>query len=357
MRPRNSKSSQDVPGREGFSLLEMLAATAVFLLLIGVVLKMTQATADSWSSSTGKTEGFRDARAAFSTITKAVSQATLNPYFDYADASGAFRGPGTTGSFIPKQYLRRSDLHFVSGKNLLSGTVSDAVTHSIFFQAPLGFTRSASYVDMDGFLNACGFYVFYGVDPSIPANIKDAVPSPHRFRLMQFLQPSERLAIYDSSVTGGNPNWNTATWFSKPIGLPDPPVSQLAENVVALLIVPKYSERDEVANGAQLTDDFEYDSRDSSSVGTVNQLPPAVEVVLVVIDETSAARLADSASPPSLGLDSLFQETSDLETDLSILERNLGALPGNAAGNAIPLRYQIFRTEISLRGSKWSTQK
>jgi len=67
--------------------------------------------------------------------------------------------------------------------------------------------------------------------------------------------------------------------------------------------------------------------------------------------------LADSASPPSLGLDVLFQKTADLETDLSTLEKNLGALPGNSAGNAIPLRYQIFRTEISLRSSKWSTQK
>jgi len=338
-------------------LLEMLAATAVFLLLIGVVLKMTQATADSWSNSTGKTEGFRDARAAFSVITKAVSQATLNPYFDYADASGAFRSSGTVGTFVPKQYLRRSDLHFVSGKSLLSGTVSDPVTHSIFFQAPLGFTRSASYVDMDGFLNACGFYVFYGVDPSIPAHLKDAVPTHHRFRLMQFLQPSERLAIYDSSITGGNPNWNTAAWFTKPLGQPDPPASQLAENVVALLVVPKYSERDEVENTAPLTDDFEYDSRNSTAIGTLNQLPPALEVILVVIDETSAARLADSASPPSLGLDVLFQKTADLETDLSTLEKNLGALPGNPAGNAIPLRYQIFRTEISLRSSKWSTQK
>jgi uncharacterized protein (TIGR02599 family) len=335
----------------------MLAATAVFLLLIGVVLKMTQATADSWSSSTGKTEGFRDARAAFSTITKAVSQATLNPYFDYADDSGNFRASGASGGFVPKQYLRRSDLHFVSGKSLLSATIPSATTHSVFFQAPLGYTRTGAYADMEGFLNACGFYVFYGKDPSLPEHLKDAVPTPSRFRLMQFLQPSEGLAIYDSSITGGSPNWNTSTWFTKPIGLPDPPVSQLAENVVALVVVPKYSSRDEVANSASLTDDFEYDSRDAASVGTHNQLPPAVEVILVVIDEISASRLGSSGVAPNLGINSLFQNTSNLDADLSTLERNLGALPGNAAGNSIPLRYQIFRTEISLRSSKWSTQK
>jgi uncharacterized protein (TIGR02599 family) len=342
--------------RGGFSLLEMLAATAVFILLVGVVLKMTQATADSWSSSTGKTEGVRDARAAFATITKAVSQATLNPYFDYADSSGNFRD-AAAGTFTPARYLRRSDLHFIAGRDLLSATIQNSVGHAVFFQAPLGYTRSATYADMEGFLNACGFYVFYGPDPALPSHLDGVVPSPNRFRLMQFLQPSENLAIFDSSVTGGKTNWSNKTWFTGPLGASGPPASQLAENVVALVVNPKMSENDEISAGSPLTADFDYDSRDAASVSTHNQLPPVVEIILVVIDEKSASRLPVGASPPELGQASLFQETDKIESDLAELEKNLSAQPGNAAGNAIPLRYQIFRTEVSLRGSKWSAQQ
>lgn len=332
----------------------MLAATVVFLLLIGIVLKMTQATADSWSSSTGKTEGFRDARMAFSTITKALSQATLNTYFDYANTTGDFRD-AASGAFTPSRYLRRSDLHFITGKSLLQSAVTNPVTHSLFFQAPLGYTRAATYSEMNGLLNACGFYVFYGSDPDIPSSLASVLPVPKRFRLMQFLQPSENLAIYDSSVTGNKTNWNSTKWFTDAMGQSDPPVSQLAENVVAMVVFPKYSERDSAVAGGLLSDNYEYDSRNAASTETHNQMPPVVEVILVVIDETSASRLGESSSPPNLGLDSLFKEASKLDADLASLEKNLGALPGNTSGNTIPLRYQIFRTEVALRGAKWST--
>jgi uncharacterized protein (TIGR02599 family) len=340
---------------QGFSLVELLVASVVFLILIGLVLKMTQTTADIWSGSTGKTEGFRDSRMVFTTITKALSQATLNPYFDYADAGGNFRDPGSP-TFTPTRYLRRSDLHFVTGKNLLPSGVPNPVTQAVFFQAPLGYSRTPAYADMEGFLNACGFYVSYGGDPAIPSHLGAALPaSRQRFRLMQFLQPSENLSIYDPSVTGGQTTWDNTKWFSDALTGSNPPVSQLAENVVALVVHPKFSDNDAVA-GAPLSADYEFNSRAASATSTKNQLPPVVEVILVAIDEVSAARLGDSSTPPSLGLDPLFQDTSKLEADVATLEKNLGALPGNPAGNTIPLRYQIFRTEIALRGAKWSTQ-
>ena len=351
-----SKSLKLEEDCRGFSLLEMMAATAVFLLLIVTVLKMTQATADSWSSSTGKTEGFRDARMAFTTITKAVSQATLNTYYDYADAGGIFRDSASAGSFTPSRYQRRSDLHFVTGKSLLQSAVPNSVTGAIFFQAPLGYSRTSSYAEMSGLLNACGFYVYYGTDPDTPSQLAGVVPSSKRFRLMQFLQPSENLAIYDASVTGNSANWSSTKWFTNALAQSDPPVSQLAENVVALVVHPKYSERDAAA-GTPLSSNYEYDSRNAASPETLNQMPPVVEIVLVVIDEVSASRLGDGSSPPNLGLNALFQETSKLESDIASLEANLGALPGNQAGNVIPLRYQIFRTEVALRGSKWSTHQ
>lgn len=341
----------------GFSLLEMLAASAVFLLLVGLVLKMTQATADSWTNSTGKTESFRDARAAFATITRAVGQATLNPYFDYADASGKFRDQVSSGSFTPTQYIRRSDLQFVAGKNLLGNTVQNSIGDAIFFLAPLGFTLDGSYRNMDGFLNACGFYVFYGEDPSVPAHLSGVLPASRRkFRLMQFLQPTENLAIYDTSVTNGSANWRNTKWFTDALARTSAPASQLAENVVALVIRPKASDTDAAASNAILSPDYEYDSRDAGSPASWNQLPPVVEVVMVVIDDTSALRLGNGATPPDLGGNDLFQDASKLESDLAQLEKNLAAVDGNAAGNTIPLRYQVFRTEVALRSAKWSSQ-
>lgn len=341
----------------GFSLLEMLAASAVFLLLIGLVLKMTQATADSWMNSTGKTESFRDARSAFATITKAVGQATLNPYFDYADASGNFRDQVSSGSFTPTQYVRRSDLQFIAGKNLLADAVQNPVGHAAFFLAPLGYTLDGSYRNMDGFLNACGFYVFYGDDPAVPARLAGAIPASRRkFRLMQFLQPTEDLAIYDASVTNGSANWRNTRWFSDAVAGSAAPVSQLAENVVALVILPKASDTDETASGVALSPDYEYDSRDAGTPSRLNQLPPVVEVVMVVIDDASALRLGNSSTPPNLGLGNLFQDSAKLESDLAQLEKNLAALDGNAAGNTVPLRYQVFRTEVALRSARWSSK-
>ncbi len=231
------------------------------------------------------------------------------------------------------------------------------MTHAIFFLAPLGYSLDAGYRSLDGFLNACGFYVYYGEDPAVPTRLSGAIPaSRHKFRLMQFLQPTENLAIYDASVTGGSANWRNTKWFGDALARSSAPVSQLAENVVALVIRPKASESDQTASGTVLAPQYEYDSRDAASLPTWNQLPPVVEIVMVVLDDTSAMRLGDGATPPSLGMENLFQDATQLENDLDQLEKNLSAATGNASGNTIPLRYQVFRTEVALRSAKWSKQ-
>jgi uncharacterized protein (TIGR02599 family) len=292
-------------------------------------------------------------------MTRDISQATLNTYFDYTDSSGAFRVPGDA-SFVPAKYMRRSDLHFITGKNLLAGAapgVTGTITHSLFFQAPLGYANNASYNNLESLLNACGFYVFYGPDVSKPGFL-GGVPDRHRFRLMQFAQPSEGLMIYDSSVAGvpASPNWDNRNWFVDP--LKSSPgsalISQLAENVVALVILPNYAKKDKADSDAPLSADYEYNSRNRSNTKTLHQLPPVIQIVMVIIDEASAVRLGNTATPPNLGLAPLFKESAKLNDDLAELEKNLGALPGNAAGNTIPLRYEVFQTEVAIRGAKWS---
>ncbi|PTY03626.1 hypothetical protein DB346_07080 [Verrucomicrobia bacterium LW23] len=354
--------------RLAFSLVELLVSMAVLLVMTVIIFHITRSTADVWRNSSGKIEGFRNARGVYETVTRMVSQATLNTYFDYVDDDGLFRDTSNTNAlrnFTPVDYARRSDLHFICGKSVLpAATVPDTVTHSVFFHAPLGHTGAGStnYLGMSYLLNACGLYVCYGKDPTTPGFLATAgVGDRYRFRLMQFLQPSENLRTYDPVVTGGSPAWNNKNWFvpaiQADVASAAPTVlSQLADNVVALVILPKYSVSDQAASGAALAPDYEYDSRNRSNARTFHQLPPIIEVVMVVIDEASALKLGNTATPPNLGLASLFQDSAMLAEDLRTLEANLGALPGNPAGNKIPLRYQVFQSSVSVRGAKWSSE-
>src|SRR5690606_10668269 len=126
-------------------------------------------------------------RNAFTAITRQLSQATLNTYYDY------LLDPDTG---IPTRYIRQSDLHFVAGKDL----IANQQTHAVFFQAPLGYTTAAPYSDMDTLLNASGFFLMRGTDQERPAflnTLPNSPPDNVRFRLMQFLQPAENLSIYN----------------------------------------------------------------------------------------------------------------------------------------------------------------
>ncbi|CAN5794445.1 hypothetical protein BH09VER1_BH09VER1_19340 [soil metagenome] len=351
-----------VGSRRGFTLVEMLVAVTVFLMILVVVFQVTKATTSIWKNSSGKIAAFAEARGAFEAMTRTISQATLNTYVDYEDSSGAFRDPGAIGTFVPTKYARRSDLQFLCGKGLLSGSgLANPITQSLFFQAPMGYSRSAGYKGMQGMLNACGFFVYYGTDMAKPSFLPGSLPNRNRFRLMQFLQPTENLSIYDSSVTGGSTVWNNKDWFIKALAADvastsPTSVSQIADNVVALIIAPKNSASDDAASPANAIATYDYNTRDPdpAKAYSLNQLPAVIQVVMAVIDDASAAKLGDSATPPNLTAGTNFSNPTDLKTNLAILEKNLSALPGNAAGNTIPLRFEFFTTEVAIPAAKWS---
>lgn len=348
--------------RSAFTLVELLVAMAVFLILMVLVFQIVQGTTKIWTSSAGKVTAFNEAREAFEAITRTISQATLNPYVDYVDSTGAFRNPSTASTFIPASYGRRSDLHFISGKALLANSaVSQPVGHSVFFQAPLGYSQTTSNLGLQNLLNACGFYLFYGVDPAKPSALSTIIPNTYRFRLMQFVQPAESLSIYDPSITSGSASWDNENWFLNPLQTDATAstmvsTSEMAENVVALAILPEYSQTDQTTAGTPLSADYEYDSRNAANKTYFHQLPPLVQVVMFVIDEKSAVLLGNSASPPNLGVSVLFQDSTKLSADIATLENNLSAAPGNAAANKLPLRFEVFQSEVALPGSKWSSK-
>ena len=104
---------------------------------------------------------------------------------------------------------------------------------------------------------------------------------------MQYFQPAQNLKVYESGAAEKD-------WFQAPLASNSPPVGILAENVLAIVILPKLSKADEVeatskGKTSTLAPDFEYDTRKVTTEGlTDHQLSPVVEVIMVAIDEISA---------------------------------------------------------------------
>ena len=84
---------RDVRGPTAFTLVELMVSVVIVMLLMLLLLTITDATRKTWVTTTARAEQFRGARAGFESMTRRLSQATLNTYWDYFDASGAARTP------------------------------------------------------------------------------------------------------------------------------------------------------------------------------------------------------------------------------------------------------------------------
>ncbi len=149
----------------GFTLVELMVSMAILSLMVVLLAGMVDHVSSIWTFTRSRVEQFRQAREGFESITRRLSQATLNTYYDYADASGNLRTPDNASTFVPFRYTRVSELRFVSGPNLASlATPSDPnspapprPTHSVFFQAPLGLVGDpSSYGSLENLLNTWG---------------------------------------------------------------------------------------------------------------------------------------------------------------------------------------------------------
>ena len=136
----------------------------------------------------------------------------------------------------------------------------------------------------------------------------------------------------------------------------------MADNVIALIILPKLSEKDRGAQPTKigsLAPDYQFDSwrikkKDSGLAGEANavrenKLPPIVQVIMVAIDETSALRVPKGSIPDWTIRDrQLFTDVTDeanLLTDLGELETRL---------QKDKVNYRVFSTDVVIRSSKWS---
>ena len=267
---------------------------------------------------------------------------------------------GGNDSFTPDHYTRLSELRFICGPKLAGDLASTPPrpTHAVFFQAPLGLTSGSAYARLENLLNTVGCFIEFGSDNALrPPCIEQAKGAVlrYRFRLKELIEPSESLCIYQN--TSGNANtYSGKDWFSTPLGNTGggnaPWTRVLAENVIALVLLPKLAAGD-VNNATQLSGSYSYDSTATNANATLNpknQLPPVVNVTMVAIDENSASRLANryGASIPDLGLNGLFADAANLSRDLQQLEDKLTALGVN---------YRVFTADVPIRAAKWSQEQ
>lgn len=373
--------------RRAFTLLELLAATAVLLVVMVVLLQLVGGVGEIWKSSTGKISAFQNARSAFATLNRTLARATLNTYNDYVDASGNYRTTGTSGnstSFVPAKFARASELHFLSGPAHLIVPNANAQNNpgdAVFFQAPLGETDNNQLTSLNRTLNSTGFYIQYGdADTSLLPNwLQGLFSSTKRFRLVQYVEPTEGLDVYQTVAAGGYPAKSSGSGWLSPFSAnqtssgTSPRARVLAEDVCLLVIRPRLAPKDEEAaaaliggtyedetRGSILSPNYHYDSRawqadypsgrvDSNHKELMrNQVPPIVDVAMVSVDRRSLARFDQtSASPPAelLVPSGKFTDSAKFEEDLAAYSSQL---------SEARIRHRVFRTSVEIQGSKWS---
>jgi len=312
--------------RAGFTILEVMVASAVFVLLLGLLMSTISQTSTVTRRATEKVSAFQGARSAFELLTSKLSQATMNSYWDYDSPT------------TPTKYIRKSELHFVvgpAGQTPLPGT--SGTGQAVFFQAPGGASENPTYSGMENLLNAYGYYIQYEQEDELPFRTSSTLK--YRYRLMQAIVDTEDLQVYSSNEITGK-DW-----------IKDYNSAVLAENIVYMAIWPRKTSSED-STGATLTSNFSYNSRNGTSTSpqpeTANQLPPTLQVTMVAIDETSAARFCTTSTPPTQitgALAGLFQvsNTTDFDADLDKLTTSL------AQNN---IQFRVFTSIVPMRESK-----
>ncbi len=333
--------------KAGFSLVEVLVSMVVLILIMAVIFSVTSQTSLLWQGTRSKITSFQNARAAFDSVTHNLAQATLNHYYDYYDAGWNPRS-ANGAAFVPKYYGRYSDLHFVCGPvdTLFSASLlGTKQSHAVFFQAPLGFVNdTTTYSQSNSLLNATGYYVEFSDNTnssSLPAFLQATTAmNQKRFRLMQWVQPSEKFMLYDSSLLSADPTgWYTTLTTNKD------QCRVVADNVIALILQPQSTTGD-----TTLAPNYAYDSYLAKyDPARSHLLPPLIQVTMVAIDSPSATRLYQkykNAEPP-LYSSSLFLDATKYKADLAQLE---ATLQGGYGGPK--LNYRLFTATINTRDCK-----
>lgn len=384
--------------RAGFTLIELLVSMTFLVILMLVVTQVVSMVQRSWVRENSRVSQFREARIAFDTLSRNLSQATLNTYWENefdplgSDSAGQSRTKA-------KSYVRRSELQFICGPSsqVMAGAAGKASSypgHAVFFQAPLGVTRliaatgdQANTENMVNLLCGRGYFVEWGSDapyrPPFLESVK-SVPTRSRLRLMEYSPTAEMNRIYDTTLrplvdnaTGVN---NGKRWYNEgdyaviKSAVKDGETvatraftRPIAENILALIIAPQLEKTGSTVVPYSIAPQFLYDStltlnpgatKGTNPQGTQHLLPPLLKVTMVALDERSGEFLAraenDKLRQEVLdAVGSMFTNAASLEQELDGVNGGQGTLEKLLISKK--LSYRFFTTTIALKQSRWSS--
>ena len=353
---------------KAFTIVELLVSTVVLSLLMLVCVSTVDVVRRSTTNVRSKTQQYREARQAFELITKTISQATLNTYWDYYynDTASNEAPKGTVKP--PNAYIRHSELQFQSGAStqLLGKTATSAKNpgHAIFFQAPLGLTLDQSA--LGSLLNARGFAIQFGDDTSNrPPFLEEySLPPRFRYRLIEYRPPAER-----STDSLGNPIYSSPTdWFRQEL---DKSARVVADNIILLVLSPRVSAETarvtkqpahwiapnytynslDVNNASAAVEKVTVNAAGSATQGTQHLLPPVITVTMIALDEASATRWAERMGNAPVDFLSQagapFTDANEYTSDVSAVEAWL---------NAQKLNFETFSSTVVLRNARWDSR-
>lgn len=361
----------------GFTLVELLVSTGVLSILMLVTMSALETMQRSWRDTKGKVNQFRNARIAFETITRNLSQATLNTYWDYYYTTTASNVPPADESEAPADYVRQSELDFRVGqaRDLVApgATAAEYPGHGLFFQAPLGLTQE--YRGLSNLLNARGYFVNYRSNqdrrPAFLDQLPGAVPVKHRYQLMEYRPPAEFVAATDGNaqknVKGNTVYGDDPEWYKQNIETVSRPI---ADNILLLVISPQVPEDSVVGTTKKkwwVAPAYRYSSRDANNItagidkpsvrqdGTLNQgtqhlLPPLVRVTLVAAEEGSLTRWL--AAHGNTAVDIAAAATAPF-TEAQNYDRDLGRLKQYLTDER--LNFRVFTATVAMRNAAWDS--
>lgn len=358
--------------RQAFTLIELLVSMAVLSLLMVMVFQMVDQVQKTWNVARTRVSQFREARVAFDAVTRNLTQATLNTYYDY-DYGNGLSVPDQNNLQVPKRYQRQSDLHFICGpSSTLLGNASGAdnrTGHAIFFQIPGGFGTKSENSQLNDLLNSRGYFVEYGEDSSFkPSFLSEQTKPRYRFRLMEFRPPTDKLLVYLSGIKeAGVDAVGVRKWFEPSIGEGaefdgGTVVRPIADNIIAVFFLPKFPDVQNDSNLKILSDDYTYDSREwqyanSSSIYSraaysKNLLPPLIEITMVAVDEKSMIRYQQlnggDTSMPAFVPKTRFERYTNYQSFTDDLDEMRDSLDNKKVS------FRVFNQTVPLRGAGWS---
>ncbi len=422
MHPESSANN-----RQGFTLVELLVSTALIASIMVMLLSTVDQTHRVWKRQQTKTAQFQAARSAFEIVARRLSQATLNTYWKAHESDLLVENANF-------RFRRQSDLQFVSGptkrffsklQNMNVPVDENYPGHALFFTAPIGYTATLDndklrkFRMLDSSLAAFGYFVEFGDDPSLPNALRQGnppYPSQFRYRLMEMTVPTEKFNIHarpvddqyniDPRIFDENATTSVASYyeglvstsrmpnaaFVRPLWMKEAfqrtiPKGQttprftyaqpLAENILALIVLPKLAVKDRYnppnsknadSDFLELAPRYEYDSWRVLSGKTEsdptperppikldnrardNLLPPIVQLTMIALDEPSAFRLDLKMTGKPDWFKTLFT-TADKE---STYLQNMQDFEVSLRNDVRNINYRIFTTDVVIRGSKWS---